>query len=65
MLQRCPRHGYFFYPRGRCPVCLGDDWEWAELSGRGTVYSFTVDRAGHDPALASRIPFAIALVGPG
>ena len=62
VLQRCPRDGYFFYPRGRCPNCLGDDWEWGELSGRGTVYSFTVDRAGHDPALSSRIPFAIALV---
>ncbi|WP_420640114.1 Zn-ribbon domain-containing OB-fold protein [Candidatus Poriferisocius sp.] len=62
MLQRCPRHGYFFYPRGRCPHCLGDDWEWGELSGRGTVYSFTVDRAGHDPALAGRIPYVVALV---
>ncbi len=62
VLPRCPRHGWFFYPRSRCPHCLGDDWEWEELSGRGTVYSYTVDRVGHDPALADRIPFAIALV---
>ncbi len=62
VLPRCPRDGWFFYPRGRCPHCLGDDWTWEEGGGRGTVYSFTVDRAGHDPALAGRIPFAIALV---
>ena len=61
-LQCCPRDGVFYYPRTRCPRCLGDDWSWETLSGRGTVYAFTVDRVGHDPALASQVPFAVALV---
>ena len=59
-LQRCPRDGFFFYPRSRCPVCLGDDWKWERVSGRGSVYSFTVDRVGLDPAQRSQLPLIIA-----
>ena len=61
-LQRCPRDGVFYYPRSRCPHCWQADWAWTDLSGRGEVYSFTVDRVGHDPALAGDVPFVIALV---
>jgi hypothetical protein len=62
VMQRCPRDGFFFYPRNLCPTCLGDDWEWEEVSGRGEVHAFTVDRFGHDPAMAPRAPFVIAVV---
>ena len=61
-LQRCPRDGVFFYPRSHCPDCWQSDWEWVDVSGRGEVYSFTIDRLGHDPALAQDVPFVIALV---
>jgi len=62
VLQRCPRDGFFFYPRARCPVCLGDDWRWEAVSGRGTIYSYTVDRVGLDPAQQSQLPLVIAAV---
>jgi hypothetical protein len=62
LLQRCPRDGCFHYPRSHCPTCLGDDWQWVEASGRGVVHSFTIDRAGHHPALAKLAPYAIAIV---
>jgi len=62
LLPRCPRDGFFFYPRNRCPRCLGDDWTWEPASGRGTVHAFTVDRVGHDPAQRARLPLVIALV---
>lgn len=61
-LQRCPRDGFFFYPRSRCPRCLRDDWSWGDVSGRALLHAFTVDRTGHDPALARDVPFAIAVV---
>jgi uncharacterized OB-fold protein len=61
-LQRCPRDGVFYYPRSRCPDCWQDDWEWTDLSGCGEVYSYTIDRLGHDPALAQDVPFVIALI---
>ena len=62
LVPRCPRDGWFFYPRSRCPGCLGDDWEWQEASGRGEVHAFTVDRVGHDPSLAADIPYAVAVI---
>ena len=60
--QRCPRDGFFFYPRSRCPACLGDDWSWETMSGRGVVHAFTVDRIGHDPAQRSRLPLVVAVI---
>lgn len=62
MLQQCPRDGFFFYPRSRCPVCLQDDWAWKDVSGRGSIYSYTVDRVGHDPAQRSVVPLVVAIV---
>jgi uncharacterized OB-fold protein len=61
-LQRCPRDGFFFYPRSRCPSCFGTDFSWETVSGRGQVYSFTVDRVGHVPALRALAPYAVAIV---
>jgi uncharacterized OB-fold protein len=62
LLPHCPRDGFFFYPRSRCPSCLADDWSWRESAGRGRVHSFTVDRVGHVPALQKHAPYAVAIV---
>jgi uncharacterized OB-fold protein len=62
VIPRCPRDGFFFYPRNRCPDCLRDDWEWEEVSGRGRVHTFTVDRIGHDPAQRAHLPLVVAAV---
>ena len=62
VLQTCSRDGPFFYPRARCPHCWGADWRWIDASGRGTIYSFTIDRLGHDPAQKDLAPFVIAIV---
>jgi uncharacterized OB-fold protein len=62
LIQTCPRDGAFFYPRLRCPHCWGADWRWQEASGRGIIYSFTIDRLGHDPAQKAFAPFVIAVV---
>jgi hypothetical protein len=62
VLQRCPRDGFFFYPRSRCPSCLGSDWTWQEVAARGRVHSFTVDRVGHVPALRRHAPYAVAII---
>ena len=61
-LQRCPRDGFFFYPRSHCPECLADDWAWQSVSGRGEIAAVTIDRIGHDPALAADVPYVVAIV---
>ena len=63
MIQRDRSTGKaFFYPRALAPGTLSDDIEWFEASGRGTVYSFTVDRRGTAPAFVSKAPYVIAIV---
>ena len=61
-LQRCPRDGFFFYPRSHCPTCLGNDWAWETVSGQGKIAAVTIDRQGHDPALAMDVPYVVALI---
>ncbi|MBL7209578.1 MAG: Zn-ribbon domain-containing OB-fold protein [Dehalococcoidia bacterium] len=42
LAKKCRRCGeVFFPPRSHCPQCLGNDLEWAQLSDRGTLYSWT------------------------
>jgi hypothetical protein len=53
---------YFWYPRALTPGTLDEDYTWAELSGRGTVHSFTIDRRGTHPAFAGQVPYVIAIV---
>lgn len=51
----------FWYPRGFCPRCGGEDLEWREASGGSSVYSWTVVRRAGGP-WAEVLPFVLALV---
>jgi uncharacterized protein len=47
MLPRCSAcDTVIWYPRAFCPACSSFDISWFEASGRGTIYSFTVNRRG-------------------
>jgi len=47
LLPRCAEcQAVIWYPRPFCPACASTHVEWIEASGRGTVYSFTVNRRG-------------------
>jgi uncharacterized OB-fold protein len=58
--RSCDRH--IFYPRALCPHCHSDDLEWTEVSGLGTIYSFTVARRPAGPAFADAVPYVVILV---
>jgi len=63
MVQRCIDCGNrFFYPRERDPVCLSDNLEWVEVSGKGRVYSFIVVRQPGNPAFGDDVPYIYAIV---
>ena len=51
-----------FYPRAVCPTCLGDDLDWRQSAGTGTVHAITVEHRPQNPMFADRVPYAIALV---
>lgn len=62
-LQRCEDCGtWVFYPRHRCPSCLSDSLRWHPVSGRGTVYTFTIARQPTHPAFADELPQVLAVV---
>jgi uncharacterized OB-fold protein len=42
-VQRCGSCGYYNHPpRPFCDACLGEELSFVPISGRGTVYTFTV-----------------------
>ncbi len=42
-IQRCVQCGHLqHYPRALCTRCMSDDLDFVEVSGRGTLDSFTV-----------------------
>jgi uncharacterized protein len=61
-IQKCRTcGGYYFYPRDFCPSCFSFDVEWMKVSGRGTIYSFTIC---HRPAkgFEEDVPYNLVLV---
>lgn len=63
LLQRSAKSGKFlYYPREVSPFAVDDALEWAEASGRGSVYSFTIARRATGPQWESDVPYVIAMV---
>ena len=62
-LQQCRAcAAWVFYPRPRCSTCLSDTLDWHTVSGRGTVYTYTVARQATHPAFADQVPQPLAIV---
>ncbi|MBM3141026.1 MAG: Zn-ribbon domain-containing OB-fold protein [Chloroflexi bacterium] len=63
LIPRCrPCNRYFWYPRPACPHCLREDWEWAKVSGRGRLHTYTVVRQPQNPNFQGDVPYAYAVV---
>jgi uncharacterized OB-fold protein len=62
-IQYSPSAGrYVFYPRILTPGSLADDLEWREISGTGTLYTFTVSYRAVSPHFAEDVPQILAVV---
>ena len=58
--QRCRDCGIaVFVPLPVCAGCFGDGLEWADSSGRGTVYSYTVVHRPQRPVFA--VPYVVVI----
>lgn len=63
LLQHCSDcDAYQFYPRSVCATCLSDQLEWREVSGRGTVETYTIVTRAVSDAYAADAPYVIALI---
>jgi uncharacterized OB-fold protein len=62
VVPRCEECGeHFWYPRRFCPFCASTSIAWPEVSGRATLYSFTVIRKGQGP-YRDVGPYVLAIV---
>lgn len=62
-IQRCTACGRFRHPPVPvCAQCGSFAHEWARVSGRGTVFSYTVAHHPVHPALKDAVPYNIAVV---
>ncbi len=61
-LQKCGACGKFiYYPRDRCPNCFSDNLSWQQVSGRGTLYSYTTVYRASTRSFADA-PYVLAIV---
>lgn len=61
--QRCGDcQAAVWYPRLRCPSCLGDDLRWTDSAGAGSIYTFNVMRRPGNPMMADEVPYVVALI---
>lgn len=62
LVKRCQDcDSLIWYPRGICPACSSLRTEWFEVSGRGSIYSYTVNNRG-EGAYQGAAPFVLAYV---
>lgn len=62
-LQQCNAcQAWNFYPRRHCAHCLAHDLSWKEVSGRGTLYTYTVARIPTLPEFAGPDAQILAVV---
>jgi uncharacterized OB-fold protein len=65
LLPRCDDcQTLIWYPRPFCPSCASSRVSWIEASGRGSIYSFTVNRRGQADLSAYKEagPYVLAYV---
>ena len=49
-------------PLPACPECHSRDFQWEELSGLGSVWSFTVVHHAFRPNLEGKVPYTVGLI---
>jgi uncharacterized OB-fold protein len=62
-LQRCQSCGHFQHPPyATCLNCMGVDLKFEPVSGKGTIYAYTIMYHTGDKRFASAVPYASIIV---
>lgn len=63
MIQRCEEcQAYVFYPSSLCDQCLSENLVWTEVTGRGTVESYSTVYRAFSADFKQDVPYTVALV---
>lgn len=62
-IPKCEDCGQFhFYPRSHCPHCGSGRLTWQDVSGKGTVFSWTEVFRAPSKAFTGDVPYIVAVV---
>lgn len=64
-LQRCTAEAcrrFVYFPRVCCPYCGNGDLTWEDVSGRGTVTTFTIVHQPLSPNFEADVPYVYGAV---
>ena len=63
VMPRCDDCGkYHFYPHPLCPFCSSAKLVWTPVSGRASLYSFSIVHRAPSKAFAGEVPYVVAVV---
>ncbi|MEE9277738.1 MAG: Zn-ribbon domain-containing OB-fold protein [Dehalococcoidia bacterium] len=63
LLQRCTNCGTHRFPAWpRCDECWSTEWEWAQSSGKGTVFTWGRMHQVYQEGFKDEVPYTIAIV---
>lgn len=63
VVQGCRACGHRqFYPRPFCLHCESSEVDWQEVSGHGTIYTFTINHRAPNAFMKARLPYAVAVI---
>jgi uncharacterized OB-fold protein len=63
VLYRCSACGWYSQrPKMFCQECLGEDFEWSEVSGKGRIYGFTRVHQTWVAAFREETPYVLVSV---
>src|SRR3954470_9125297 len=62
-IQQCRQcKALIHYPKVHCPHDGSDGFDWALMSGKGTVYSFIVAHRAFHPGFKPELPYVVAII---
>jgi uncharacterized OB-fold protein len=63
MIQRCKGCETHLPPGSRvCTECLGEEVDWVQASGRGTLFTFGIMHQRYHPGFVDDLPYNVAVV---
>lgn len=63
VIQKCTDCGeHQFYPRPYCMSCGSQQIEWVAASGKGTIYTFTINHRPANEYMKDKTPYVVAAI---
>ena len=62
LLHRCNHCNSYYWPASRCVEHGDRDMAWVDVSGNGTIYTYTVLHHALTPSMRDKVPFAVAVI---